>query len=49
MLKVKNIVKYYGNNKAVDNLSFEVKMEKYLAYLEKMEQERQRPLELSWD
>ena len=25
MLKVKNIVKYYGNNKAVDNLSFEVK------------------------
>lgn len=25
MLKVKNIVKYYGKNKAVDNLSFEVK------------------------
>ena len=25
MLQVKNIVKYYGNNKAVDNLSFEVK------------------------
>lgn len=25
MLQVKNIVKYYGDNKAVDNLSFEVK------------------------
>ena len=25
MLKVKNIIKYYGENKAVDNLSFEVK------------------------
>lgn len=25
MLQVKNIVKYYGENKAVDNLSFEVK------------------------
>ncbi len=25
MLQVKNIVKYYGNNKAVDHLSFEVK------------------------
>lgn len=25
MLKVENVVKYYGNNKAVDNLSFEVK------------------------
>ncbi len=25
MLQVKNIVKYYGKNKAVDNLSFEVK------------------------
>lgn len=25
MLQVKNIVKYYGNYKAVDNLSFEVK------------------------
>ena len=25
MLQVKNIVKYYGNNKAVDNLSFKVK------------------------
>lgn len=25
MLKVENVTKYYGNNKAVDNLSFEVK------------------------
>ena len=25
MLKVENVTKYYGNNLAVDNLSFEVK------------------------
>ena len=32
MLQVKNIVKYYGNNKAVDNLSFEVKDGEILVY-----------------
>ena len=32
MLKVKNVSKSYGNFKAVDNLSFEEKREKYLDF-----------------
>ena len=28
MLKVKNVTKYYGDFKAVDNISFEVKKER---------------------
>lgn len=32
MLKLENVTKYYGDLKAVDNLSFEVKREKYLDF-----------------
>ena len=49
MLKVENIVKYYGKNCAVNNLSFEVKNGEifglYLVCLEKMVLEKLQLLE----
>ena len=40
MLEVKNVTKYYGKTKAVDNLSFKVAAGKILAYQELMGRER---------
>ena len=49
MLEVKNIVKKYGINTAVNNLSFTVMMEKFLEFWEKMELVKQQHFELLWD
>lgn len=45
MLKVENVSKYYDDFKAVDNLSFEVKKEKYLDFLVRMVRVKQLHLE----